>query len=103
MAIFRYLIFKIMTLSFDGFFIEIFWFYFHRQEFARAKDELGSVGEGLHKMDDNYQKQKRFKNKYDGQYTTPTPDKGRRYCGGYWGYCWLLNQAMFLRINQCFF
>ena len=31
--------------------------YFHRQEFARAKDESGSVGEDLHKMDDKYQKQ----------------------------------------------
>ena len=31
--------------------------FFHRQEFARAKDESGSVGEGLHKTDDKYQKQ----------------------------------------------
>ena len=34
-----------------------FHLFFHRQEFARAKDESGSVGEGLHKMDDKYQKQ----------------------------------------------
>ena len=44
----RYLLFKIMLLKY---------FFFHRQEFARAKDESGSVDEGLHKMDDKYQKQ----------------------------------------------
>ena len=43
----RYLLFKTCFLN----------IFFHRQEFARAKDESGSVDEGLHKIDDKYQKQ----------------------------------------------
>ena len=44
-------------MIFQHFFNETY-FFFHRQEFARAKDESGSFGEGFHKMDDDkYQKQ----------------------------------------------